>query len=131
MAGWDDLVLRAQPWVATVDAAGTEGRSWRWEVYGVTDSAGSPLDFTGRPFTCKILDKIDGALVVSLWEFTGRPGGFTLSCNKEQNAGTAGSAKRGSDYRRCRWELAITLPDTRIVQFWTGEFRIYQEGKGA
>lgn len=131
MAGWDDLVNRAQPWAAIVNAAGTEGRSWRWEAYNITDSTGAKLDFTGLTGTCKVVDKIDGSLVIPSWSFVGNLGGFVLSTHKTENSGSAGSSGRGSDYRRCRWELTITLPDTRVVQFWTGEFRIYQEAKGA
>lgn len=45
MAGFDDLIPAAMPYLATEQLKGTAGRTWEWG-YQLTDSAGAPIDLT-------------------------------------------------------------------------------------
>ena len=64
MAGFTDLVAAAQPALAAVDGAATEGRSWRFEFAGLADATGADVDFsTGYTFDARVISAVDGTNV--------------------------------------------------------------------
>lgn len=45
MAGFDDLIPNAMPYLATEELVGTAGTSWQWD-YPLVDNLGNPVDLT-------------------------------------------------------------------------------------
>ena len=121
MSGVTDLVLDAQPALCTALGAGTEGRSWRFEVNGICDFAGTAIDLTTGVAVAKILDS-EGGTVLTFTTTTGvvsdttsdKYGGFiTGTAAPSDTVGKAASKKE----RRCAWSLVLTLSGSQ-VQFW-------------
>ena len=117
MAGFTDLLAAGQPALVGggCDAAGTEGRSWRWELTGFTDGAGAAVDLsTGYTFDCRILTAVDGTTVATP-TVTGSSGGLTITVPPGTTSGLANGLSR----RACRWTLTVTQTSTSSqLQVW-------------
>lgn len=123
MSGFPDLVLKAQPALASVKVSATEGRTWLWKLIDVKDDTGSPIDLTTATGVCKVKD---GNTTVATLTFTGGLGSFTIGLPKEDTAGLA----NGVRVRACRWFLRVSY-GTDSVQFWGQQdslFNIRREG---
>lgn len=63
MAGFDDLIPAAMPYMATEKLTATAGTDWQWD-YRLLDDAGDPVDVgTGFTRTMKLVDQTDGTVV--------------------------------------------------------------------
>lgn len=117
MAGFADLVSQAQPALfgGGFNVAATAGRTWKWRLYDINDSAGDPINLTAVTGTFTVVNSRGGSTVLAL-TFTGGIGEFTVSATK---AATAGLFSGGNDQtgRKCYWYG--TLDDgTNSVQTW-------------
>lgn len=116
MAGWSDLVRRAQPRLLNFRFWGTEGTDWGFHVGQFKDIAGDPVDFTGAAFTCKVLTDVDGSTVAT-WTVTGDSNGYlTGTLADSSTAGTATGATRNQG-RFCIW-YCVGTKSGEVVQFW-------------
>lgn len=112
MAGFTDLVLRAQPALVSVEASATEGRSWRFEFADVTDTGGTPVDLSTAVGVCAILTAVDGTTVASP-AFVGGVGTFTLTLDEADTVDLAA----GSTRRMCVWGLVVTMAGDSVQFF--------------
>lgn len=64
MAGTDDLIAAAMPYMATEAIAATAGESWEWWYDDIVDDAGTLVDLTGCTGVCDIRNT-DGALLLT------------------------------------------------------------------
>lgn len=116
MAGFDDLIPKAQPAIVdegTEGAGGTEGADWSWTITGFVDSANTAINLSsGLTASCVIYD---GATTVATLTVTGAAdGSITISHPAASTAGLAGSLL----VRRCRWACSLTKGG-KTVQLWT------------
>ena len=122
------LVDQAQPAIVDggVEAAATEGRTWRWTFIDITDASGDPIDLTSVTGVCKVWTEVGGPVVVSL-DVSGLPGEFTVSLDEALTVGLADTATHKG--RGCVW--GCWLDDgTDEVQIWgpsNSPFVIFQE----
>lgn len=57
MAGFDDLIPEAMPYLAIEEISGTGGTDWQWD-YQITDKSGNLVDFaTGFTFAMKLVNR--------------------------------------------------------------------------
>lgn len=103
MAGMVDLVTQAQPALATVEGAGTEGRDWRWDFTGINDNAGDPIDLTAAAIECRIYFEDGNSFLLTA---AGVVGGFSISATATETANLSG--ENGFHPRRCKWQCSIT-----------------------
>lgn len=99
MAGFDDLIPAAMPYLAIDSVAGTVGASWEWS-YTLTDDAGATVDFTGCTGECVIKSTAGGAAVAS--PTVSFPGGGVVTCAVD--AATTDALTAG----RYLFEVAVT-----------------------
>ena len=130
MSGFADLVLQAQPALISdgCTARATEGMTWRWQIGGVTDATGAPVDLTSITGTCTIWDKPGGTSVTTL-TFTGAAdGSFTLYKDEAATVGLAsGADSRGT--RLCYWSLTLSN-GTDTVAVWSAPTSKFTIAKG-
>lgn len=119
MAGYPDLVARAQPRLLDFQFAATEGTDWKFTLTGFVDGAGDDIDLSGATFECKVLTDLldDGGAVVATWTVTGgATGTLTGTLADATTAGLAAGASRFQP-RQCIWYCFGTLSGNK-VQFW-------------
>ena len=119
MSGFGDLVLQAQPALVSdgCQARATEGMTWKWQIGGVTDTAGAPIDLSAITGTCTIWDKPSGGTTVTTLTFTGAAdGSFTLYKDEAATVNLAsGADSRGQ--RICYWSLTLSN-GTDTIAVW-------------
>lgn len=64
MAGFDDLVAEAMPYMAVEHIMGARGSSWEWS-YELRDTAGALVDWTGVTGVCELRSAIGGGVVLA------------------------------------------------------------------
>src|SRR3989304_755034 len=97
MAGWDDLVKRAQPRLLNLRADFTAGTDWAWTLSAFKDSLGNPVDLSTATFECKVIDL--GSAPVATWTVTGAVDG-TLSGTLDD--ATTAALSSGATIRQAR-----------------------------
>lgn len=114
MAGFSDLVLRAQPAMNAVAASPTQGATWLWRFDLPKDDAGNLIDIsTGATGVCKIVDGVLGSEILEL-TFVGGNGFFTVG---KDEASTTGLVDEG-EIAQYRWYCHVTKGGDR-VQMWS------------
>ena len=82
MAGFDDLVAQAMPYLATEDMSAVAGMSWEWWYDGLNDNDGVPVDWAGVTGTCEIWR--DDTLLVSPTVAFPNPGSIKVTVSPSQ-----------------------------------------------
>jgi len=111
MAGFTDLVPKAQPYICSITSASTVGTTWRHVFTGVEDDNGDPIDLTEVTAACDVLDAPAGQVLAS-FAFTGGIGEFTLELDSAASINLATDAL----VQAC-WRLTLTS-GTDVVRFW-------------
>ena len=92
MAGFDDLIPAAMPYLAREELDASTGSSWEWE-YLIDDNAGDPVDFTGITGVCEIHAKGDSGVLIAP-TVTLTTGKVTVTATAAQTTGLAAGQYR-------------------------------------
>lgn len=122
MATFDHLVSEAQPYVTQAMEEATEGKSWEFYTgaFECLDDDGvySEVDLTGCTAEWKVLDSIDGSVLVTLTA--------TITSDNQVKgvaapSDTAGKGGNGFLGRICPWYLTLTDASSRQVAVFVPE----------
>jgi hypothetical protein len=118
MAGFADLVAKAQPalYGGGLAASAGEGAKWEWPFVDIVDNNGDDIDLTsGVTATCTVYDAETNATVISPTVTLG-VGTLTVVATAANTAGKAASADEGG--RQCRWSLKLAHTSAGTIYAW-------------
>ena len=116
MTTLDDLVPLAADRLMVLDEwRGKEGSTWDW-TFGLLDDAGAAVSCTGWTVACKVLDKIDGTVLVTLTG-TVSSTGFRVTATAASTSDLAGTPNEYPNGRPCVWSARATK-GASVIDLW-------------